>query len=181
MFHLKCFPMQIFQNTKIAIIRKTATAVTFFLINIILIISSSTAQAQTTNAKKSANQNSTVTKNKEIILKLFQEVINQRNVSYFDQVYVPNAIDHNAWAGQAPGIAGIKEAVKGFLETFSDLNVTVEDVIAEGDKVTTRETWQGTQKSTEKKDSGTVIHIFWIKDGKVTEEWSKGWEWADKL
>lgn len=181
MFYLKCFRMQVFQNTKLAIIRKTATAVTFFLINAFLIISTATAQEQTPNAEKSANQNSALTKNKEIILKLFQEVINQRNVSYFDQVYVPNAIDHNAWAGQAPGIAGIKEAVKGFLETFSDLKVTVEDVIAEGDKVATRETWTGTQKSTGKKGSGSVIHIFWIKDGKVTEEWSKGWEWADKL
>lgn len=114
-----------------------------------------------------------------MILKLFQEVINQRNVSYFDQVYIPNAIDHSAWEGQAPGRAGIKEAVKGFLETFSDLKVTDIDIIAEGNKVATREIWEGTQKSAGKASSGSVIHIFWIQDGKVTEEWSKGWDWVD--
>ncbi len=181
MFYLKCLPMPVFQNTGINIVKKTAAIVALFIINAFLIISTATAQEQTSKAEKNVNQNSTLTRNKEMILKLFQEVINQRNVSYFDQVYVPNAIDHSAWSGQGPGTAGIKEAVKGFLETFSDLNVTVEDVIVEGNKVVTRETWKGTQKSTGKAGSGSVIHIFWIQDGKVTEEWSKGWDWADKL
>lgn len=116
-----------------------------------------------------------------MILKLFQEVINQRNISYIDEVYVPDAIDHSAFPGQAPGIAGIKEAVKGFLEIFPDLKVTVEDIIAEGNKVASRETWKGTKKSTGKSVSGSVLHIFRIQDGKITEEWSKGWEWADQL
>ncbi len=124
--------MPVFQNTRINIIKKTTTIVTIFIFNTFLIISTATAQEQTSKAEKSVNQNSALTKNKEMILKLFQEVINQRNVSYFDQVYVPNAIDHSAFPGQAPGTAGIKEAIKGFLETLSDLKVTVEDVIAEG-------------------------------------------------
>ena len=127
------------------------------------------------------NQNAHLTENKEIVLNVFQEVINQRNVSHIDQVYIPDAIDHSAWPGQKPGTAGIIEAVKGLLELFSDLTVSVEDIIVEGDKVATRETWTGTKKSNGKNGSGTVMHIFWIKDGKVTEEWSQGWEWIDQF
>jgi predicted SnoaL-like aldol condensation-catalyzing enzyme len=180
MFYLKYLWALFFQYRR-DFVKKAAIFVTFFIINTFLIISTAIAQEQTSKAEKGINQTSALLENKEIILKLFHEVINLRNVSYFDQVYVPNAIDHSAWPGQAPGTAGIKQAVKEFLETFSELKVTVEDVIAEGNKVATRETWKGTHTSTGKAGSGSVIHIFWIQDGKVTEEWSRGWDWADKL
>ena len=180
MFDLKCFSMPIFQNMRIDIIKKDITIVTIVIINTFLIISTATAQEQASKPRKSGSQSS-VTKNKEMVVKIFQEVINNRNISYIDEVYVTNVIDRSAFPGQAPGTVGLKEAVNGFYETFSDLKVTVEDVIAEGNKVATRETWKGTKKSNGKVGSGTVLHIFWIQEGKVTEEWSTGWDWIDKL
>ena len=175
------FVLPVFQNTRTIFIKKIATIVAFFLVNTFLTIPETIGQDQGQTAPGSANQKATPAKNEELILKLYQEVINQRNLSYFDRAYVPNAIDHSAWEGQAPGTAGIKEAVKGMLETFSDIKVTVEDIIAEGDKVATREVWKGTKKTTGKSGSGSVMHIFWTKDGRVTEEWSTGWDWLDKF
>lgn len=119
--------------------------------------------------------------NKQVILHLFQEVVNQRNPSAIDDLYASNVVDHSAFPGQAPGTEGIKNAVRDFLRAFADLEVTVEDMIAEDDKVVTRETWRGTHGPTGKTATGTVIHIFRIREGQITEEWSQGWDWLENL
>lgn len=93
----------------------------------------------------------------------------------------PNMVDHSAFPGQAPGTEGIKNAVGDLLETFPDLKVTVEDLIAEGDKVVSRETWRGTHGPTGKAATGSIIHIFRISEGTITDEWSLGWDWLEKL
>jgi len=57
------------------------------------------------------------------------------------------------------------------------LDVTMQDIIAEEDLVATRETWKVTVASDKKALNGETIHFFKIKDGLITDEWSKGWEW----
>jgi len=60
---------------------------------------------------------------------------------------------------------------------FSSLEIKTEEIIAEGDMVATRETWKVTMASNGKTLTGETVHIFRIKDGLITDEWSKGWEW----
>ncbi|ULQ52784.1 ester cyclase [Flavihumibacter fluvii] len=130
---------------------------------------------------KKADTASTTAKNKELVLSIFQQAINEKRLGYFDKVYAADAIDHSAFPGQEPGLGGIKKAVSGLLSDIPDLKVTVEDLVAEGDKVATRETWKGTKKTTGKTGTGSIIHIFLIRDNKVTEEWSQGWDWLEKF
>lgn len=122
-----------------------------------------------------------INRNKPIVSRLFDEVFNQRTLSVIDELYAPNVVDHSAFADQPPGIEGIISAIEGFLEIFDDLNITVEEIIAEGDKVVTREVWRGIHKPSGKAAEGTVIHIFRINEGKITDEWSRGWDWLDEL
>ncbi len=119
--------------------------------------------------------------NDQLVLRLFGEVFNKHDASVIDELYDPNVVDHAAFPDQAPGVAGIKSAISGFFEMFDDLNITVEDVIAEDDKVVTRETWRATHRTSGKSASGTVIHIFRVRDHKITDEWSRGWDWLEKL
>jgi predicted ester cyclase len=65
------------------------------------------------------------------------------------------------------------------IETFPDIKVKVDELIAEDDLIATREIWSATVKSSGKKIGGWVMHIFKMKDGKVLQEWSKGWEWMN--
>jgi len=150
------------------------------LIVVLLPVSSTSAQEQPTPAKQD-DQHSLLENNKRVILRLFQEVVNRRNPLAIDELYVPNVVDHSAFPGQAPGTEGIKNAVSDFLGTFADLEVTVEDITAEDDRVVTRETWRGTHGPTGKAATGNVIHIFRLREGKITEEWSQGWDWLEKL
>ena len=115
--------------------------------------------------------------NKARIHRLFEEAVNRQNVAVIDEMFAPTFVDHSAWPGQAPGPAGTKQALTDFYAAFPDLHVTLETVIAEGEQVATRETWHGTNATTGKQATGTVMHFFQFADGKIVEEWSEGWGW----
>lgn len=123
----------------------------------------------------------TASQNKKIVHRLFEEVFNQQSLTVIDELYAPDVTDHSAFPEQAPGVEGIKSAIHGFFEVFDNLKITVEDVIAEDDKVVTRETWTVTHKPTGKTVEGSVIHIFRVQEGKISDEWSGGWEWLENL
>ena len=80
----------------------------------------------------------------------------------------------------APGIQGINDVVKTCRAAFEHLNVTVEDMVAEGNKVVARFTARGTHKGqfmglppTGKPITMTGIEIFWIENGKIAELWGE--------
>ena len=158
------------------IMKKLMTFAAFFFLSL-LMLSSTFAQEPAGKGDK----NMTTTQNKQFILRLFDEVFNQQSFSAIDELYDRNVIDHSAFPDQAPGIEGIRSAIKSFFEIFDHLKITVKDVIAEDDKVVTREVWRGTYKTSGKVAEGTVIHIFRIGEGKITDEWSRGWDWLENL
>jgi len=122
-----------------------------------------------------------VEQNTQLVMRLFDEVFGNRDVSVIDELYAVDVVDHSAFPDQAPGVEGIRSAISGFFEAFGKLEITVEDVIADGDKVVTRETWTVTDKASEKSASGTIIHIFRVVDHRITDEWSQGWGWLEQL
>jgi len=101
----------------------------------------------------------------------------KQNYSLIDSFFAVNIFDHGALEGQEQGLAGFKKAVSEFLGMFSKVEIKQEDLIADGDLVATRETWKVIRKSDNKELTGETMHWFLIKDGKITDEWSKGWEW----
>ena len=117
-------------------------------------------------------------KNKEMLRRAFSEVINLKNYALIDIFFAENIFDHGAFEGQQQGLQGFKKAVIEFLSTFSQVEVKLEDMVAEGDLVSTRETWKVTKAADKKLLTGETMHCFRIKDGKITDEWSKGWEWV---
>ena len=128
------------------------------------------------NACSSPN-NSRQVENKKIVERVFEQLINQKNAEDMDLYYTPDVVDHSAWPGQAPGREGLKQAVNDFHKSYRDLHVQIDEVITSGNKVVTRETWTGVNSTTSKPVTGTVMHIFELENGKVTNEWSEGWEW----
>ena len=115
--------------------------------------------------------------NKTLIKRVYADLVNKRNYPLIDSFYASNIIDHNAFENQQQGREGFKKAVTEFFDMFSVLDVTMQDIIAEEDLVATRETWKVTVASDKKALNGETIHFFKIKDGLITDEWSKGWEW----
>jgi len=95
-------------------------------------------------------------------------------------VLTPDTIDHNPSPGQGPGLEGVKQVFKEFVAAFPDFQLTVEDMIAEGDKVASRLTLRATHRgefqgvpATGKQVTQTGIDIVRIAGGKVVERWSE--------
>src|SRR5690349_15742670 len=122
-----------------------------------------------------ANKNAEA-ENKKVVEHLFDDLINQKKTEHAELYYMPNVIDHSAWPGQTPGRDGLKQSINDFHKSYRDLHVQVDEVITSGNKVVTRETWKGVNSTTNKPVTGTVMHIFQLENGKVSDEWSEGWE-----
>ena len=119
--------------------------------------------------------------NKALFRRMFEEVINQGNISLIDELVAPDFVEHEELP---PGAPAGREAVKqlfSMLHTgFPDLKATIDDVIAEGDKVVARTTWSGTHQGefmgippTGKRASFGVIDIVRCADGKLVEHWGQ--------
>ena len=127
----------------------------------------------------STSQASKPSANKELIKKVFDELINKKNLAVMDQYFAEDVVDHAAFPEQAPGREGIKASIKGLYDLFPDLRVEIQEIISERDIVVTRDFWTGTDKNSGTKKSGWVIHMFKLKNGLITDAWSKGWEWMN--
>jgi len=115
-------------------------------------------------------------KNIELVKQVYSEMVIKKNFSLIDSFFAPNIFDHGALPGQQQSREGFKKAVTEFLNMFSQIEIKQEEMIAEGDIVATRETWKVTMASNNKTLTGETMHFFRIKDGLITDEWSKGWE-----
>jgi len=82
--------------------------------------------------------------NKTLILACIDEGWNTRHLGIFDQLFDPDLVDHSVPSGLPATREGTKRLAARFWTAFPDLHFTIEDQIAEADKVTTRWTARGT-------------------------------------
>lgn len=119
--------------------------------------------------------------NKALVQRFYEEVINQKNLAALDQFVAPNAVNHTVPTGLPQGQS---QFLGMHLGAFPDVNVTVEDLLAEGDKVIARVSIRGTQQGAfgsihprGKPIMVMAINIFRITNGKMVEHWGL----ADRL
>ena len=116
--------------------------------------------------------------NKAVVRRFYEEVMNQKKRAVLDEVFDLNVVDHFAPPGTPGGLEGARQTLGMFLSAFPDLHFTVEDLIAEGDKVVARATLSGTQQgtfmgipATGKHVTITGIDINRFEGGKSVEHW----------
>jgi predicted SnoaL-like aldol condensation-catalyzing enzyme len=85
-----------------------------------------------------------IVENKANASRFLEEVINRGDVAVIDELAGPNFVDHQAPPGVPPTAEGAKGFIAMFRAAFPDLHYTLEDTIAEGDKVVSRATAHGT-------------------------------------
>jgi steroid delta-isomerase-like uncharacterized protein len=107
----------------------------------------------------------------------FEEVWNQGKLAVVDELTDPNVVLHDPTMTMH-GSEQFKQFVMMYLSAFPDAHFTVEDQIAEGDKVVTRYTARGTHRGTlmgiaptGKQVVVTGIAIDHYANGKVVEGW----------
>ena len=118
--------------------------------------------------------------NKALIRSDFEEVWNQGKLDVIDDIYAADLIKHIPGIGSPDihGPDGLKQSVNMFRTAFPDCQFTIEDQIAEGNKVVNRWTGSGTHKGelmgfppTGVQVTWTGIAIYRFTGGKIVEIW----------
>ncbi len=117
--------------------------------------------------------------NKASARRFVDEVVNRGNLALIDELLAPDFIDHSAPPGVPPNREGAKSFFAMLRGAFPDLHSTVDDQIAEGDKVAQRITAHGTMKGefagmppSGKSATWQSIHILRFANGKTVEHWA---------
>jgi ketosteroid isomerase-like protein len=110
--------------------------------------------------------------NKAIIRKMF-EAINKKDLAVFnefiDEYMAVDFVDRSS-QGEVQGREHVKQADAMVLKEYPDLRETIEDIIAEGDRVWVHAKITGTDSSGKKMDA-TALYILRIVNGKFVEGW----------
>jgi steroid delta-isomerase-like uncharacterized protein len=126
-----------------------------------------------------AGEAATTDRNKAVVQRVFDEVINQRRLETIDEIYVPDVVDHDPLPGAPPGIEGVKYTLRGLFAGLPDLHVTVEEMSAHLDKVVVHNTWQGTRSgkllglpASNRPMTYSGIVVWRVQDGRIAERWA---------
>ena len=117
--------------------------------------------------------------NKALVRKVY-DAINANDPDALDGLMAADMDSNTRFAHPDGGLDGFKESFKTALASFPDYSITIDDQIAEGDKVVTRYTASGTQEGdfmgvapTGERIELVGIDIDQIEDGKIVAHWSE--------
>jgi len=102
----------------------------------------------------------------------FEDFVNRRNASVIHKNMSPDFLDHDGPGGKPTGIDGDEKMMLKMYEMMPDLRITIEDMVAEGDKVVCRNIWRWTDSASYNK---LEFHgfVMWRFDGdKIAERWA---------
>lgn len=118
--------------------------------------------------------------NKALVRRVFEEIYNQGRYDVADELIAPDYLSHHGTESEIVGAEGVKRAARQQRATFPDLHTTLDDLIAEGDKVVVR----GRDRVTHVTEfmgyppTGRTFDITWmqivrLENSKLVESW---WE-----
>jgi steroid delta-isomerase-like uncharacterized protein len=120
------------------------------------------------------------TEENKALVRRWEELWNQGNLALADELFAPTFLLHDPSSPfEISGPEGYKQDITRFRSAFPDLQITLEEMVAEGEKVVGRWTARGTHQGplrsfppTGTQVTLTGIDIFRIVGGKIVEEWS---------
>ena len=116
--------------------------------------------------------------NKVLIHQLINEVSTKGKFEVLNELLSDNYIEHAGPPTLPQGREAFKQLTLVFRNAFPDWTFTIEDVVAEGDRMAIRGTGRGTHLGTflhfpptGKQGTMQAMHLFRVDDGKVVERW----------
>jgi steroid delta-isomerase-like uncharacterized protein len=118
----------------------------------------------------------TIETNKATVRRYLETVIGEGHVDLVEEFMAEGIELHGT--GLAPGLAAIREWVATLVAAFPDRHLTIDDIVAEGDRVVARTTLNGTHQgemqgipATGKSVTQPSITVFHLANGKIAEGW----------
>jgi steroid delta-isomerase-like uncharacterized protein len=117
--------------------------------------------------------------NKALARRVADDIVNPANVDAVDEIYAPDYVLHDpSMPEDVHGVEGIREFYETAFNAFPDTELSIEELIAEGDKVVMRWTSRGTHQGefvglppSGKRVEVAGVTISRIEGGKIVEDW----------
>jgi predicted ester cyclase len=109
---------------------------------------------------------------KQFVRRHFEDFVNNRNAAVIHTNMTSDFYDHDGPGGAPTDAAGDERMMLGMYKAMPDLKVTIQDMVAEGDKVVCRNVWRWTDPASGKKMRFQGF-VLWRFDGeKIAERWA---------
>jgi predicted ester cyclase len=108
---------------------------------------------------------------KDFVRNHFDDFVNKQKADVIHKNMTPNFYDHNGPGNKPTDAKGDEEMMLGMYKAMPGLRLTIEDMIAEGDKVMCRNVWRWKDANGKKME----IHgfVLWRFEGdKIAERWA---------
>lgn len=109
---------------------------------------------------------------KQFVRNHFEEFVNKRNAAVIHKTMTPDFYDHNGPRGEPTGMNGDERMMLAMYQSMPDLHVTIEDMVAEGDKVICRNIWRWTDPTSKGKMEFHGFVLWRFEGDKIAERWA---------
>src|SRR5262245_18161776 len=102
----------------------------------------------------------------------FEEFVNRRNAAVIRKNMTDDFYDHDGPGGEPTGVQGDEEMMAAMHNRMPDLHVTIEEMIAEGDRVVCRNTWRWSDSVSSKKMEFHGFVLWRFEGNRIAERWA---------
>ncbi len=102
----------------------------------------------------------------------FEDFVNRKKSEVALRNFSEDFLDHDEPGGVAVGAEAAQTMMEGAYQRWPDLHVTVEDILAEGDKVMVRNAWHATDSDTGQKIEFHGFVLWRFANKKIVERWA---------
>jgi steroid delta-isomerase-like uncharacterized protein len=114
--------------------------------------------------------------NAELVRRMRRELLESRDLATVDRYFGDGFVSHNTPPGLPDGVEGVKRFFAMFRGAFPDLEVAIDEIVSEGDRVAVATTMRGTHRGellglapTGRRVAVTGVDIVRLEDGKIVE------------
>ena len=109
---------------------------------------------------------------KKFVREHFEDFVNQRKAAVMRWNMTADFYDHDGPGGKPTGVDGDEQMMIALYKSMPDLCVTIEEMVAEGDKVMCRNIWRFTDTASGQKMQFHGFVLWRFEEEKIAERWA---------
>ena len=109
---------------------------------------------------------------KQRVVDHFDDFVNKRNAGVIHKNMSSSFYDHDGPGGKPAGSDGDEKIMLKMYEAMPDLRITIEDIVAEGDRVVCRNIWRWTEIASQKRMEFHGFVMWRFEADKIAERWA---------
>ena len=109
---------------------------------------------------------------KQFVRDHFEDFVNKRKADVIHKNMTADFYDHDGPGGKPTGVEGDEQMMLAMYKSMPDLHLTIEELIAEGDKVVCRNIWRWTDPTSGKKMQFHGFVMWRFEGGRIAERWA---------